>query len=117
MAKKRTELTPQEVAERCGVTAQTVKLWCRKGRFPNARREAAGRAVNWLIPEADLKGWAERGGRGNSSGQPARGMTPKELKSRKEAKRKRAKEKAMARWEGEGGATLPPPRAGVEREG
>lgn len=105
MAKNRTELTAQEVAERCGVTLQTVTRWCRAGRFAGARQERTPRGVEWRIPAADLEAAATGGGRS----EPARGKSPKELQSRKEARRKREKAKAIARWEGEGGALLPLP--------
>lgn len=101
MAKKRTELTAQEVAERCGVTPQTVQRWCRAGRFAGARQERTARGAEWHIPAADLDGLTT-GGRS----EPARGKSPKELQSRKEARQKREKAKAIARWEGEGGAPL-----------
>jgi len=34
---------------------ETVRRWCREGRFPNARKvRAKGRGGSWRIPEADL---------------------------------------------------------------
>lgn len=103
MVKKRTELSAQEVAERCGVTLQTVTRWCRAGRFAGARQERTARGAEWHIPAADLDALAATSGRS----EPARGKSPKELQSRKEARQKREKAKAIARWEGEGGAPLP----------
>lgn len=34
---------------------ETVRRWCREGRFPNAyKKRAKGRGGSWCIPEADL---------------------------------------------------------------
>jgi excisionase family DNA binding protein len=49
------ELTTAQAAERLGVGKSTVNLWCRQGRFPNARSEETHRGPVWLIPESDLK--------------------------------------------------------------
>ncbi len=48
-------LTPAEVAERYDVSAITVRLWCRRGLFPNAIATATPRGPFWAIPERDLK--------------------------------------------------------------
>ena len=50
------ELTTAEAAERLGVAAVTVRLWCKEGRFPNARSQETPRGPVWCIPEGDLKG-------------------------------------------------------------
>jgi hypothetical protein len=49
------ELTTSEAAERLGMANVTVRLWCRQGRFPNARSEDTPRGAIWYIPESDLK--------------------------------------------------------------
>jgi hypothetical protein len=48
-------LTTAQAAERLNVAQPTVKLWCRQGRFPNAKREETARGPVWQIPAADLK--------------------------------------------------------------
>ncbi len=63
------ELTTSQAAERLGVGASTVRLWCTQGRFPNARAETTPRGGVWLIPESDLKDFQP----------PKRGRTPKSL--------------------------------------
>ena len=95
-------MTAQEVAERFGVKPATVARWCRAGRFPNARQEETARGLAWRIPETDLDGLSA-GGRT----EPARGKSPRELQSRKEARRKKEKAQALARWESEGGTSPP----------
>ncbi len=55
------ELTVREVAERFGAAIPTVTLWCRDGRFPNARQEDTPRGPVWYIPETDLEGVEMRG--------------------------------------------------------
>ncbi|MDQ5837220.1 MAG: helix-turn-helix domain-containing protein [Acidobacteriota bacterium] len=47
-------LTTAQVAERLNVAQPTVKLWCRQGRFPNAKLEETPRGPVWQIPESDL---------------------------------------------------------------
>ena len=49
------DLTTAEVAERLGIAKPTVTLWCRQGRFPNARHEETPFGSYWLIPAKDLK--------------------------------------------------------------
>ena len=51
-------LTPAEVAERYDVSAITVRLWCRRGFFPNAVATDTPRGPFWTIPESDLKGFS-----------------------------------------------------------
>jgi excisionase family DNA binding protein len=51
------DLTIQQAAERLGVGRSTVNLWCRQGRFPNARVEETPLGSYWLIPERDLVGF------------------------------------------------------------
>ena len=51
------ELTAREVAVRYNVTPKTVKVWCRKKLFPNARLEETRLGSVWLIPESDLNGF------------------------------------------------------------
>lgn len=36
-------------AKRCGVTADTVRKWCREGKIPGAEQDAKGKP--WRIPE------------------------------------------------------------------
>ena len=47
-------VTTTEAAKKFGVLPATVKHWCQRGLFPNARCEA-GRV--WLIPASDLEGF------------------------------------------------------------
>jgi len=49
------ELTTTEAAERLNVADVTVRLWCRQGKFPNARAVSTPRGSIWYIPENDLK--------------------------------------------------------------
>ena len=48
-------LTPLEVAERLQVSAITVRVWCRRGLFPNAKVTETPRGPFWEIPESDLE--------------------------------------------------------------
>ena len=48
-------LTLLEAAAACGVHKNTVRRYLRAGRFPNARRKAAGSNAPWLVPAADLE--------------------------------------------------------------
>jgi excisionase family DNA binding protein len=61
------ELTTSQAAARLGVGKSTVNLWCRQGRFPNARSEETPRGPVWVIPESDLAGFTP----------PAMGRPPK----------------------------------------
>ncbi len=47
-------LTVKEVAEKTGIAVSTVNLYCRNGKFPNAKREESPIGMFWLIPETDL---------------------------------------------------------------
>ena len=49
------DLTTAQVAERLGIAKPTVTLWCRQGRFPNARHEETPFGSYWLIPASDLR--------------------------------------------------------------
>jgi excisionase family DNA binding protein len=44
-------LSVSEVADRLKADVTTVRLWCRQGRFPNARQ--IGRS--WIIPDGDIE--------------------------------------------------------------
>lgn len=50
-------LTTKEAAKRLNVADVTVRLWCRQGRFPNARALDTPRGSIWYIPAKDLKGF------------------------------------------------------------
>jgi predicted site-specific integrase-resolvase len=43
-------LSTSEVAARLNVDETTVRLWCRQGRFPNAKQVGG-----WVVPDSDLK--------------------------------------------------------------
>jgi hypothetical protein len=49
------ELTTSEVAARMDASPITVRLWCRRGLFPNAREVQESRGSVWKIPASDLK--------------------------------------------------------------
>jgi hypothetical protein len=49
------ELTTTQVAERLKAADVTVRLWCRQGRFPNARLVEHPRGDYWVIPESEVK--------------------------------------------------------------
>ncbi len=50
-------LTPSDVAEKLKVSAITVRVWCRRGLFPNATVTETPRGPYWEIPESDLEGF------------------------------------------------------------
>lgn len=52
------DLTTREVSERFGVLDATVRLWRRRGFFPNAYEMETPRGPVWMIPEGDLEGFA-----------------------------------------------------------
>ncbi len=49
------DLTTKQVAEKLSVKQVTVRAWCDKGFFANARKESSPRGDYWVIPETDLK--------------------------------------------------------------
>ena len=49
------DLATKDVARRLRKGVSTISLWCRQGRFPNARAEETPRGPVWLIPESDLE--------------------------------------------------------------
>jgi len=49
------ELTTGEAAARLGESDRLVRLWCKQGRFPNARLVSHPRGDYWTIPAGDLK--------------------------------------------------------------
>lgn len=49
------DLSTSQVAERFGVTAANVRLWCQRGLLPNAYVRKESRGDVWIIPESDLK--------------------------------------------------------------
>lgn len=51
------DLTTKQVAERYQVLDATVRLWRRRGLFPNAYELETPRGAVWMIPEKDLKGF------------------------------------------------------------
>ena len=76
------ELTTTQAAQRLGVANVTVRLWCRQGRFPNARVLDTPRGAIWYIPEGDLKDFRppQPGRPPKSSGNnTSAGRTPREL--------------------------------------
>ncbi len=73
-------LTTAQVAERLNVARPTVKLWCRQGRFPNARLEEMPRGPVWQIPESDLTDFEP----------PKMGRPPAKSKAEAGAKMRRA---------------------------
>ena len=50
-------LTTSEVAERLNAADRTVRLWCKRGLFPNAFEQQSPRGSYWLIPASDLSGF------------------------------------------------------------
>jgi predicted site-specific integrase-resolvase len=64
------ELSSSKVAERLGVAHSTVRAWCNRGLFPNARLEETIVGSFWVIPESDLKDFQppERGRPPNKAG-------------------------------------------------
>ena len=57
-------MTTKQVAEKYGVKQITVRVWCEKGVFKNARKESSPRGDYWLIPESDLENFTPQGRRG-----------------------------------------------------
>lgn len=56
MTEQQRMLTPDEVAERYGVSPVTVRGWCSRGKLA-AIKEGRGNRGNWLIPESALEGF------------------------------------------------------------
>ncbi|HEY0322677.1 MAG TPA: helix-turn-helix domain-containing protein [Pyrinomonadaceae bacterium] len=92
------ELSTAEVARRMNVSVHTVRWWCRHGLLPNAREVSESRGSVWKIPASDLKRFEPP----KKTGRPPKPKDEDDPKARK-----KAREKAIARWEGEGGALLP----------
>ena len=57
-------LTSKQVAKILDCAVSTVNLYCRDGRFPNAKKitQPTG-SEYWLIPESDFKGLEIKNGR------------------------------------------------------
>ncbi len=53
-------MTVKEVSQKTGFPISTINLYCRNGRFPNARKETTQFGDFWLIPETDLEGVKKR---------------------------------------------------------
>lgn len=53
------ELTTSEAASRLGESDRLVRLWCKQGRFPNARLVSHPRGDYWTIPASDLKSFVK----------------------------------------------------------
>lgn len=65
------ESTSSQIAQRLNVAHSTVRAWCNKGVFPNARREDTIAGSFWVIPESDLVNFKK----------PTRGRPAKATKS------------------------------------
>ena len=65
------ELSTSEVAGRLGVSAITVRLWCRRGLFRNAREMPTPRGPVWVIPDTDLENF-----KAPKLGRPRKGSAP-----------------------------------------
>lgn len=50
-------LKASEIATRFNVKHVTVRAWCNKGLFPNAKLEETVAGKIWQIPESDLEGF------------------------------------------------------------
>jgi hypothetical protein len=100
----RGRLTTTQAAALLKVAQPTVKLWCRQGKFPNAQLEETPRGPVWQIPESDLENFETP-----KIGRPpnASNITPDD---------KKAKKKALSRWENEGGATPKDKKKGESRK-
>ena len=48
-------LTVKEVAKVFKVADVTARVWCQKGRFPNAYQVETPFGLYWLVPEKDVK--------------------------------------------------------------
>lgn len=66
---------PAQLARELDVSPETVKRWCRQGRFPNAYQQPRGRkCFTWRIPAGDLDTFTppQRGGDHRSAAYRAR---------------------------------------------
>lgn len=62
-------LSVRQVAERCGVSAKTVRRWLAKGKFPRAKK-GWGQTHPWRIPESDVLALLVAGDSGGSPHRP-----------------------------------------------
>jgi hypothetical protein len=71
------DFTTTQVAIRLDTPERTIRLWCKQGRFPNARQMNTPRGSFWLIPATDLDGFEKpergrpskpKGGAGSKAG-------------------------------------------------
>jgi hypothetical protein len=59
-------LTVRQVSEITGANMSSIRVWLnnpeeRAKRFPGAKKEDSPRGEYWLIPEADIQGYANLG--------------------------------------------------------
>lgn len=47
-------LTVKEVSEATGIGLSTINLYCRNGKYPNAKKTESPIGEFWLIPETDV---------------------------------------------------------------
>jgi hypothetical protein len=89
----------QELLEERGINVSypTIAQWVREGRFSGAVRDETERGPVWRIPLTSVKSFEP----------PKMGRPPKPETEGGSGKR------AISRWEGEGGAILPRPKASV----
>ncbi|WP_195393640.1 helix-turn-helix domain-containing protein [Actinomyces urogenitalis] len=85
-------LTPEEVGERLGISAETVRSRCRRGLLPGIQM---GGSTGWRIPQAALAEWLAEQSRPQGVGQlSARsersGAARKGAATRARARRRRA---------------------------
>ena len=80
------DLSTAQAAELLGVDQSTVKLWCRSGRLPGARRELQDRGPVWKIPERNVRTFElpKRGRprKPNTSGKNLNGKSAKSLSAK-----------------------------------
>ncbi len=80
------ELTTGEAAARLGESDRLVRLWCKQGRFPNARLVSHPRGNYWTIPARDLQDFVKP--RPGPAPNPKAAKTLAKRKSRKGAEAK-----------------------------
>jgi hypothetical protein len=80
MAKQ--DLTTTQAAERLQVANVTVRLWCRQGKFPNARAVDTPRGSLWYIPERDITSFTPP-----QLGRPSKASTTNQQASKKGGKK------------------------------